>query len=334
MTADGRLWAESGMAARHLRCTPPTDLVTPVGIDPGGNTGPTKGQSRGPYWRRTTPGRYVPSGTKRCVEQRILEQSMMLPAGGAISGWAAMRLHGAAFCDGLDKDGASDLRVPLLIPPHLDLRAGIGSVRHRALLDRQDVTVVVGIPVVTAVRATFDAARWCADPREAVVALDIALAAGLCTRAELAVYLRRHAGARGVAAVRRALALSNPRTLSPAESRLRLIWVLDAKLPEPRCNWPVADLTGRRIGRPDILCEQLAVAGEFDGRDHRNARNHRVDVGKEDAYRNAGLEIFHVVGTELDDRELIVARMHNAVSRARQADRPRNWLLRTDPGPL
>jgi len=305
-----------------------------MALDPSGVTGPTLGQSRGRRWRRTTPGRYVPAEARRCVEQRILEQSMLLPSGGVVSGWAAMRLHGAAFCDGLARDGRTELPVPLLVPPHLDVRPGSGAVRHRALLAPDEMTERADIPVATAARATFDAARWCADLREAVVMIDIALAAGLCTHDQLVAHLARRSGARDSGVVRQALTLANPRTLSPEETRVRLIWVLDAGLPEPRCNWPVADSSGRRIGRPDLLCEELAVVGEFDGWDHRGARTHRIDVGKEDAYRNAGLEVFHVVGSDVRDRGLVVRRMQRAVARARQADRPRDWLIRTDPGPL
>jgi hypothetical protein len=34
-------------------------------------------------------------------EQRILEQSMRLRSGGAVTGWASCRMHGGAFFDGL-----------------------------------------------------------------------------------------------------------------------------------------------------------------------------------------------------------------------------------------
>ncbi len=258
---------------------------------------------------------------------------MLLPPGGVVSGWAAMRLHGAAFCDGLGRDGTTELPVPLLLPRHLDLRCGPGAIRHRSAFEPHDTTTRVGIPVATAVRATFDAARWSGDLREAVVVIDIALAAGLCTAGELEAYARR-AHAHGVVTMRRALRLSNPRTLSPEETRVRLIWVLDAGLPEPLCNWPVADSSGRRMGRPDLLCEELAVAGEFDGKDHRDRQTHRTDVAKEDAYRRVGLEVFHVVGKDIHDRELVVRRMCGAVARAKEAGRPRSWLIRSDPGQL
>jgi hypothetical protein len=50
---------------------------------------------------------------------------------------------------------------------------------------------------------------------------------------------------------------------------MRLIWTLDAQLPPPLCNWPLADLARNYLGRPDLLCPELGIYGEFDGADHR-----------------------------------------------------------------
>jgi len=209
-----------------------------------------------------------------------------------------------------------------------------GVVRHRVFLDPAEIEIRAGIPVVRAAHALFDATRWAKDLEDAVVLIDIALAAGLVSRAEFGEYLAGRAGHRGVARTRRALELADERTLSPLETRLRMIWVLDAELPRPRCNWPVADAQARRIGRPDLLCEELAVVGEFDGADHRTAATQREDVRKEERYRDAGLECFRVVGTDLRDRALVVRRMRAAVARAHEAQRPRRWLVRQNPGPL
>jgi hypothetical protein len=96
----------------------------------------------------------------------------------------------------------------------------------------------------------------------------------------------------------------------------------------------VADLRGRRVGKPDLLSDELGVIGEYDGADHRESSRHADDVGKEEAYRNLGLECFRVVGRDLQEVGLVVRRMAGAVERARAADRPRLWTLRRRPGPL
>ena len=115
---------------------------------------------------------------------------------------------------------------------------------------------------------------------------------------------------------------------------MRLIWTLDARLPNPLCNWPVADLTRTYLGKPDLLSPELGVFGEFDGADHRSRSRHRIDVRREQAFRDVGLEGFTLVGDDLDHPHLAVARMQSAVRRAEKSSHPRAWLLATSPGPL
>lgn len=124
------------------------------------------------------------------------------------------------------------------------------------------------------------------------------------------------------------------RSLSPAETWMRLVWMFDAGLPRPLSNWPVADADGRGIGRPDLLCPELAVAGEYDGAEHRSRQRHGIDVDREDLFRGVGLEVFTVVATNQSDVPKVVARMHAAAARAEVARRPRTWLVATNPPPV
>ncbi|MGY2874177.1 hypothetical protein ACVW00_001367 [Marmoricola sp. URHA0025 HA25] len=315
-----------------LRCPPPTRLFVPVAV--GTEGGPTRSQTRGSRWRRSSPGRYVPASVDRTVEQRILEAAQRLPDGGAVSGWAALRLAGANFCDGLASDGISLLPVPLVGPPESNFRTGPDCTRHRQLLDESEIVIRYGVPCTVVERALLDAARWAPDIREAVVVVDIALAAGLSTSSTLASYADLLGQLPGAALLRRSVRLAVNRSRSPNESRMRLIWQIDGRFPAPRCNWPVADLTGRRIGRPDLLCEQLAVIGEFDGFDHSGASARSTDAGKESDYRDAGFELFRVTGRDLARPDVVLRRMRAAVARAGETARPRRWLLAADPGPL
>jgi hypothetical protein len=158
----------------------PGPLVRPVRVDPAGITGPTRRQAGGRYWRRTSPGFYVPSDTSTDLsEQHILEQSVRLPPGGVVTGWAACRLHGGNFFDGLEPDRRTPVPVPLNVGPHGNLRddTRICLCFHQ-LLDTER-TVRYGIPTVTPVRATYDAMRLAKDPRKAVVAIDMMAAAEL-----------------------------------------------------------------------------------------------------------------------------------------------------------
>ncbi|MCZ4498690.1 MAG: hypothetical protein JWQ74_1243 [Marmoricola sp.] len=309
------------------RCKPPSSLVTPVPVDPAGVRGPTEGQARGPHWRRTTSGRYVPAAVPRTVEQRILEQSVRLPPGGAVTGWAALRLHGGGFFDGT-LDGATLLDVPLVLAPGSTLRRRPGSRFTRERLPPADVTAVHGIRVTTPARATFDEMRAQPDLRSAVVVLDMALAARVLTLNGFHQFLAERAGWPGITRVRESLEHADPGSMSPQESRLRLIWVLDAGYPRPRCNVAVGDAEGRFVGTPDLLCESLAVVGEYDGAFHRARKRHRSDVRREAGFRQCGLETFTVVGEDLYDVPLVVARMRAAVERAAAAGLPRRWSTR------
>lgn len=316
-------------------CPTPPDLVTPRPIDPNGVTGPTPGQARGPGWRRTAPRLYVPASVgDEVVEQRILEQAQRLPDQGAVTGWAALRLHGGGFFDGLDSGDLRRLPVPLAVPRSGKMRADPGFVVVRSDVPPEELTSRYGIRCTSVARALFDEVRRRHELRAAVAAVDMVLAARLARRPDLLEYADHRLGRPGSRLFARAVALSVERSRSPKESELRLIWVLDAGLPSPRCNWPVADSSGRFIGKPDLLCVELGVYGEFDGADHRGRERHRRDVEREDLFRRTGLEGFTVVGAEIQDTGLVVGRMCAAVERASRSGVPKNWMVRRDPGPL
>jgi len=162
----------------------------------------------------------------------------------------------------------------------------------------------------------------------------MALSARLLDRAAVTAEIVARRGERGAALVRSALALADDRVLSPKETVLRLIWMIDAGLPRPRCNWPVADGHGRPIGKADLLSEESDVVGEYDGADHRDAGRQADDIGKEDRYRNAGLETFRIVGSNLATVALVVQRMRAAVARASASTIPRTYVLAVNPPPV
>lgn len=286
-------------------------------LDPTGVTGPTRGEARSRKWRRTTRGFYVPAHVdSTVVEQRILEQSMLLPEFGAVTGWAACRLRRAAFFDGLLPDGFTQIPVLLLIGPLGQLRPheGVSLSRERVL--HSEIVVVHGIRCARLDRALFDEMRRVGDLREAVVAMDMMAAAELLSVGQMRGYVLEHPGWTGVPRVREALDLASEASRSPNETRLRLIWQLDAGLPRPLVNQPVFTRGGRLIGYPDLLDPIAGVVGEYDGADHRGARRHSKDVAREEDLRRAGLEYFKVTGPDMGHVSRIVSRMHSTRSRA------------------
>lgn len=327
----------TGMPRRHRWspiCEPTRNLVRPVPVDPTSARGPTRGQARGGKWRRTTYGLYVPSWVDPAVpEQRIMEASMLLPRGGAVTGWAACRLWQANFFDGVLPDGRTRIGVPLCVGTHCHPRPRPGVAFLRDRLEAEEVVARRGIACVRERRALFDAMRTASDVREAVVAMEMMAAADATSVKRMRAYVDERAGWDGVPLVRSALALASERSKSPNETRMRLIWELDAGLPRPLVNRYVWSSRGRLLGIADILDPVAGVVGEFDGADHRGAVRHSYDVDREAGFRGHRLEFFRVTGPDIHHRRRVTARMRSAYGRALHLpEAQRTWTITPPPG--
>jgi hypothetical protein len=263
------------------------------------------------------------------VEQRILEQSMRLPLAGAVTAWASLRLRGAAFFDGIRWPSGEPLDVPLLVgAAGANLRHMPGSTVTKEQFPPAELEVVCGVRCTSVERATFDEVRRIGGGREGAVALDMAIAAGLTSVATMAAYLETRYAWTGVPLARRSLALAVDDSRSPQESRMRLVWVIDAELPPPLCNCPVFSGDGRLLGYPDLFDPIVGVVGEYDGADHLRRDRRRNDIVREQRYRDHGLEYFTVVRGDLSDRGEVVRRMRAARQRAlRRPAGNRLWTL-------
>ncbi len=311
------------------RCAPPRGLVRPVAIDPAGRSGPTRGQTSGPRWRQSSHGLYVPASVARTPEQRVLEASMLLPPGGAVTGWAALRLWGGRFFDGLGADGSTALPVPLVTGPgaHLRPRAGVTFLRDR--LSPDEVRIRYGVPVTVPERAVFDGMRKAPDLRAAVAVVDMAAAAGITSARRARRYVDAHPGWQGVALARRAVGLGDDNSWSPQETTFRLIWELDGGLPRPLTNRELFDRrTGALLGVADLLDPAAGVVGEYDGGEHAGARRRSRDAHRDGVFRDHGLEVFHVTYVDVLDPGVVVARARAAYQRAeRRPSQDRTWTL-------
>ena len=109
----------------------------------------------------------------------------------------------------------------------------------------------------------FDLARW-GGLTQGVCAMDAALAARLCTRAELTDAVDRLAtGARGIRSARTATHLTDARSESPGESLSRVrMWQATLPRPDLQHEAHINDYTYRL----DFLWPHARVVGEFDGR--------------------------------------------------------------------
>jgi hypothetical protein len=316
-------------------CSRPRGLVRPVRIDPSGVHGPTRGQARSRQWRQSSYGFYVPvDADVRRPEQRVLEASMLLPAGGAVTGWASLRLQRAAFFDGRREDGITLDPVALIVGPNVRRapREGIELLRDR--LPAEEVICCEGIPCAAAERAVFDETRRATTLTDAVVVYDMAFAAQLTSIRRMQRFLGAHAGWNGVPLARAGLALASEHSWSPFESRVRVVWVVDARLPTPLVNREIFDRgTGRLLGIGDLLDPVAGVVCEADGGEHAAAKRRSRDAGRDGDFRNHGLETLRITGYDLHDKPAMVRRMHEARARALWLpEDQRRWTLQPPPG--
>lgn len=242
-------------------------------------------------------------------------------------------MHGAAFFDGLEPDRRTRIPVPLAIGPRGNLRSDDAVTLSRERLNAGEVVVLAGVACTRELRALFDEMRRGADLRESVVAMDMMAAAELGSIRRMREYAADKSGWKRIQQVLRALDLSDERSKSPNETRMRLIWQLDAGFSKPLVNQHVWDRNGSLLGVADILDPVAGVVGEFDGADHRGARRHSKDVDREGRFRDRKLEFFRVTGLDIPDRPFVARRMSSTRSRARWlSERERAWTIVPPPG--
>jgi hypothetical protein len=267
------------------------------------------------------------------VEQRILEQSVRLPSCGAVTGWASLRWQGATFFDDRSPDPATGpLPVPVVLGGWADIGRDAGILVSRERFWWHEIIEVAGVRCAVADRAVFDEVRRVRGLRHRVVVIEMALAALLISLGAFGAYVVTRSGWTGVPEVRQALGLACVGSRSPAETYMRLIWVLDAELPTPVCNKPLFGPDGELLGYPDLFDPVAGVVGEYDGADHTVQDRRSPDIAREQRFRDHGLEYFTLVRGDLRDRPRAARRMLAARARARFAvPDQRLWTLEPPP---
>jgi len=223
--------------------------------------GLTQKQLRGASWRRISFGQYRWAGLPDGPELSLASVSKRLPSRAAFSGRTAAWLHGLDFapCD----------------PVEVTIPKGSGSSRftgvsvRQALLPAGDLNLRRGMQTTSAPRTVFDLGSR--PPLvEAVVAVDMALHAGLVDLSGIRKWTAERDGSRGIRQFRRVLDLAEPATESPMESRLRMLLVLGG-LPRPEVQVSLHDDKGRFLGRADLYYQAEGLVLEYDGGTHRTS---------------------------------------------------------------
>lgn len=147
--------------------------------------------------------------------------------------------------------------------------------------------------------------------------MEMAAAADLESVSRMRVFASDHSRWRRASQVSRALRFAGELSRSPNETRMLLVWLVEARLPPPMVNCEVFARSGRLVGVADLFDPVAGVVGEYDGADHRGARRHSRDVEREESFRRLGLEYFTVTGPDLARRSFVAARMLSTRSRAK-----------------
>jgi hypothetical protein len=264
--------------------------------------------------------------------QRLYAAAELLPPGAAIGGWGAAYLHGATELDGRGRSGRAEQAVPVVLPPPLLVRQRAGLVRWRSTLLAEEVVCRHGIPCTSLVRTAFDLVRRL-PVREGVVALDLLARQAALPPGDVLEHAAARRGWRGVGLVRRAVPMADPRAASTGETRLRLLWLLDAGLPAPEPNAAVLDGAGRLLGVVDLLEPSVGLVAEYDGAGHRELRAHAADNAREEWLEDAGLVVVRATALDVGpERRRTVHRLLAAHRRAARRDRRRDtWTWRPCP---
>jgi hypothetical protein len=312
----------------------PDDLQHPLSRDEASLLGIGWREVAGSLWRSPYRGVHAWAGTDPDDPlQRVYDAAPLLPSSGAVGGWAAARLGGAHELDGRGASGRDQQPVMLCLPRDVRVRRGPDVRPFRSRLDPEDVTEVCGVRATRPLRTAFDLART--QPyREAVVAVDYLARGRPEFLGHLAEYARQHRHLRGCRRVLQVVQRASPRSKSAGETRLRLLWTLDAGLPEPEVNPEVRWGDGFLLGMPDLLDLAAGIAGEYDGAGHRAADQHASDNAREEGLESAGLVVVRFGGVDLGPRRThSLARLSSARRRGLATDGPRQWTANDGPLP-
>lgn len=306
-------------------------LVVPVRPDPAGRTGPTPDKARGPHWRRTSRGLYVPAATDSAsLPQRILEAAAGAPDGAAVTGWAALAWQRARWFDGVGP-GDEPLPVAVALGHQRRARPRAGVQLCEDWLFDDDLIDVDGLPLTAPARSVAFEARRAWSLERAVQCIDMAAAADLVSLEELASYALRLRGRPGTRQLNLAIRLGDENVWSPMEVTLRLEWRRPGRQVEERlpllCNPPIFDLDGNHLFTPDLFDPEWAVAGEYNGAVHDDDRPRVRDLDREELFRMHHIQVASMMRTDLRDPTRFHARRKAAYDRASDRPRQRTWTL-------
>jgi hypothetical protein len=262
----------------------------------------TKQQLRTRSYRRLVQGVYADPGLPFDHRLRCRGVALLLPAGFAIGGHSAAAWHGAPFAGALDP-------VTVVGPADGEWKGPRGVRVHRSQTRFDAMRDDDGVPVTSALRTAWDNAAL--EPLgTSVAALDAMVRTGAVHLDELGAMALSGAGRWGIAKVRRALALVDPRAESPPESRVRVALVLAGLNPVPQFD--VVD-GGEWLGRVDLAFPGAKIAIEYEGVYHFEDGQIVRDDARYARLREVGWTVIRLSAADLRDLDAVVARVRAAL---------------------
>jgi len=223
----------------------------------------SRGRLRSAY-RAIYPDVYMPKVGKPSLYANTMGAWVWSKQRGVITGRAASALHGALW---VDEDSPIELIWNNNHPP-----PGIIARNERFTCD--EVVEINGMAVANPQRTALDLGRFLRRDA-AIVHLDaLARATGLASEHVLPL-AEMYKGARGIRRCREAIDLMDAGAESPKETWLRLL-LIDAGYPRPQTQIPVLNSRGVPAAFLDMGWEDIMVAAEYDGDQHRKDRRRYV----------------------------------------------------------
>jgi Protein of unknown function (DUF559) len=209
---------------------------------------------------------------------------------GILAGFSASALHGARWID--------SSRPAEIIDTNRREAAGVRVWEER--IEPDEITVVDQMRTTTPARTALDLARR--NPTGiAVAAVDALMQATELKIADVEVLVDRYRGRHAMKAARAALELVDGGAQSPKETWLRLLLVR-AGFPRPQTQIAVRNEWGWADAYLDMGWEDVRVAVEYDGDQHRSSRYQYVkDIRRLEMLDRHGWFVVRVVAEDHPD---------------------------------
>jgi hypothetical protein len=266
----------------------------------------TRRQLRERSYRRLVQGVYADPSLPLDHRLRCRGVALLLPAGTAIGGHSAAAWHGAPFAGPHDP-------VTVLRAPGVLWKGPRGTRVHRTVLASSELTIEEDVPVTTPLRTAWDVAAL-ESLGTAVAALDAMVRSGALTVGDLTTMVDSGGGRWGVAKVRRAVGLVDPRAESPPESRVRVALAMAGLDPVPQFEVRV---DGLLLARVDFAWPEARLAVEYEGAYHFEESQILRDDARLDRLVAAGWRVIRLSAADLHDLDAVVARIRAALGLAR-----------------